>query len=44
MDTQTVMSLDNEYIMHTYGRLPLVPDHGTGAMGRNTSISQAVSA
>lgn len=31
MDKQTVISLDNEYIMHTYGRLPLVPDHGSGA-------------
>lgn len=31
MDTQTVLQLDNEYIMHTYGRLPLVPDHGAGA-------------
>lgn len=31
MDTQAVMTLDGEYIMHTYGRLPLVPDHGVGA-------------
>lgn len=31
MDTNAVLTLDNEYIMHTYSRLPLVPDHGTGA-------------
>ncbi len=31
MDTNAVIALDNEYIMHTYGRLPLVPDHGAGA-------------
>ncbi|MBE6570288.1 MAG: acetylornithine/succinylornithine family transaminase [Ruminococcaceae bacterium] len=31
MDRNTVIQNDNEFIMHTYGRLPLVPDHASGA-------------
>ncbi|MBQ7921484.1 MAG: aspartate aminotransferase family protein [Clostridia bacterium] len=31
MDRNTVIQNDNDFIMHTYGRLPLVPDHASGA-------------
>ena len=27
MTKEQVIQNDNQYIMHTYGRLPLVPDH-----------------
>lgn len=31
MTKDQVIQKDQEYIMHTYGRLPLVPDHASGA-------------
>ena len=31
MTKDQVIQNDNQYIMHTYGRLPLVPDHASGS-------------
>jgi len=31
MNREQIIQNDNEYIMHTYGRLPLVPDHACGS-------------
>jgi len=31
MNREQVIQNDNAYIMHTYGRLPLVPDHASGS-------------
>ncbi|MBR5444654.1 MAG: aspartate aminotransferase family protein [Clostridia bacterium] len=31
MNREQVIQNDNQYIMHTYGRLPLVPDHASGS-------------
>lgn len=31
MTKEQVIQNDNQYIMHTYGRLPLVPDHASGS-------------
>jgi len=31
MTKEQIIQNDNQYIMHTYGRLALVPDHGTGS-------------
>ena len=32
MTREEIISIDNEYIMNTYGRLPLVPDHAEGSI------------
>ena len=32
MDSQEIQNLTEQYIMHTYGRFPVVIDHGQGAM------------
>lgn len=31
MDRNTIIQNDKDFIMHTYGRLPLVPDHASGS-------------
>lgn len=31
MEHDEIIKLDNDYIAHTYGRFPVVPDHGNGS-------------
>ena len=49
MDSEKVIKRDNEYVLHTYARNPIVLEKGhglyaEGPRGRSTSISPAASA
>ena len=32
MNRETAINYDNEFIINTYGRIPLVPDHASGSV------------
>ena len=42
MNTNEIIALDKEYIASTYGRLPLVPDHGKNATLTDTNQNEYI--